>query len=485
MSERRRKFWPFRKKQNTIIKVNDVKNMSSAQLASYLARHEAAATDSAIAGMDLFREAAQKLAKVDIGKKQGNLFEYIEATKFNMDAARKGALDTKAFVTAAEGDPHAAADIIIKKGNKVVEEIQAKSSNSSVEATYMISDEKYRGMQKLVNSDKEEAVRNLATKRSNMGTHKQEDYIDTARNVTGGAHHGDIRSDGTSYDEVIGAAENPERYANQLEMKQFKQEITTTATQAAVVGGVIGGAISLVQNSIQVSQGKLDAKDAGMNVVKNTAKSSVKSGATGALGSTIRIGAQKAEISALAKGNVATSIAAGVIDCGVTIYSLAKGEIKAEEAMERMGQTAFSTSSSIYAGLVAGVAFGPGIIATMGSLAGYMLATHVYQSCIAIFKSAKLAEDEAERVIALLNEAIREMQTQRELFEKNVKEHLQSQRKMFQKCFNDIEIGLETGNPVQVINVLEQFTATFGKQLKLTNFEEFDRYMKKNDTLHL
>lgn len=465
--------------------MNDLQNMTASQIGSYLSRNQAAASDAAIEGMDLFREAAQKHANVDISISQGNLFEYIEAAKFNMEAARKGIFDTKAVVTAADGSPHAAADMLIKKKNSIVAEIQAKSSDSTAGATYMISDEKYRGMQKLVNSDKAEPVRELAMKRASMGTHKQEDYIDTAKNVTGETHYGQIRSGGTSYNEAKSAAENPDLYAKQFEMRQFKQELMTTATSAAVTGGVMGGAISVVKNGFSLLHDEVDTKQAGKNIAKDTIRSGAKAGATGALGTGIRVGAQKADLVALGKGNVATSMASGIIDCGVTVYSFAKGEISAEEAMERMGQTSFVTASGIFSGLVAGVAFGPGIIATMGSMAGYILATHVYQSCIAIFKSAKLAEEEAERLVALLNESIEQMKQQRVLFERYVEEQLKAKSNHYKKCFKAIESGLETGNPATVAYALQDFASTFGHQLKLVSFEEFDAYMEKNDTLHL
>ncbi len=61
------------------------------------------ATDTMQQGMDLFRIAAKKLGAVNPKIAQGNLFEYIEAAKFNADAALKGS-PLKASITAAEGN---------------------------------------------------------------------------------------------------------------------------------------------------------------------------------------------------------------------------------------------------------------------------------------------------------------------------------------------------------------------------------------------
>ena len=57
-------------------------------------------------------------------QQKGNLFEYIEAAKFNADAASKG-MSAKAVVTDVY-DQGAAADILIKDGGRVQKEVQAK-----------------------------------------------------------------------------------------------------------------------------------------------------------------------------------------------------------------------------------------------------------------------------------------------------------------------------------------------------------------------
>ncbi len=173
------------------------------------AKFNANAADAIVEGMDLFREAAEKLGAVNPKIAQGNLFEYIQAAKFNADAALKDS-PLQAVVTAAEGNPHAAADLLIKDGDRIVREVQAKSMNRVSNLTDSLSDAKYEGMQKLVPNGNASQVRELAQKRSQYNS---DSYADTAKNVTDKLKYEGIESEGTSYQENLWAAENPQLYA--------------------------------------------------------------------------------------------------------------------------------------------------------------------------------------------------------------------------------------------------------------------------------
>ncbi|MED4782163.1 hypothetical protein [Brevibacillus choshinensis] len=461
----------------------DAESFLGSQLGSYAARHEAEASHAAVEGMDSLRRMADNLKNVGGDQKQGNLFEIIEATKFNMDAASKGA-DIRAYVTALEGDPHAKADILIRSGDKVLDEVQAKSSNNAARLTRMVSDEKYRGMQKLVNAEKADRVRELAENRANSGSIYSEDYRDTLKNVKGKLTHNEISSSGTSYDETIRATEDTAAYSSKLEWDQFKKEIGVTSAQAAAASAVIGGAMSLIKNGVAVSKGQVSLEQAAKNAMKDTGAAGMRGASTGAISAGIRTAAQKAGIDALAKSNVATSIAAGVVDMGVTVLRYAKGEITSEQAMEKIGQTGVSTTSSIYAGAAAGAVFGP-VGAVVGSMAGYMIATGIYQSSLSILKEGKLAEVEAQRVMALCEAAILEMRRRREEFELAMKQKLQYNEREFNKCFHLIDSGLATDRFVDTVVALEGFAHMFGKELKLSKSSDFDQHMKQDKPLIL
>ncbi|MEH2290690.1 hypothetical protein [Nostoc sp.] len=443
------------------------------------AQQYATATDTIQQGMDLFRIAAEKLGAVDPKISQGNLFEYIEAAKFNADAALNNSL-LKTVVTAAEGKPHAVADILINEGDLVIEEVQAKSMDKASDLTHAVSNQKYQGMQKLVPDGNAEKVRQLAEKRSQSGTLKAEEYADTAKNTTDRLKAGKIQSDGTSYKENLWAAENPDIYAAITEAKYVAKEAAVTGANAAVAGFVVGGVISAVKNSIAVFKGENTVEDAIFTTVKDAGKSGVRSGTTGVGGTLIRYGATKLSVKASAKSNVAVTVAAGVIDVGASVYSFAKGEITTEELIERVGQTGTCTTYSLYAGTVAGAIFAP-VGAIVGSIAGYLIAASIYQSAATIFKQARLAEEEAEQVEAICEAACKVMAEQQAEFEHLFEANFQARCVEFDACFAAIDAGLTSDKAELTTLALANFAELFGKKLQFENFQEFDDFMINSD----
>jgi len=455
----------------------------SGQTGAFLSKNIAGTTDEALSGMNLLRQESVRMVKVLTDKKQGNLFEIIERTKFNMDAASKGS-NLRAVTTAELGDPHAAADILIKNGNKTVREVQAKSSNKAANALHEMNNEKYHGMQKLFNSDKVNKARELAQKRADSGSIYSKEYQDTVKNATGELKHGNVHSGGTTHGEAMSAANDATTYARNFEMEQFKKEIGVSTLNATVAGGVLGGSVSVITNAFKLNKGEIDGGEFLGNVAKDTSKAATKSGAAGALGSGMRIIAQKAGSISLSKTNVATAIASSVIESGVTIFKYIKGEIDEYETMTTLGETGVSTMSSIYAGVVAGAFFGP-IGALVGSMAGFLIGSNVYQSCISIFKNSELKIEEYRRIIKIYDESIVIMQQQRKQMESYFQNRFSKNQKVFDSFFIRYEDSLKNESYSTCIESMNQFALYFGKELKYANFDKFDEAMKSDDPLIL
>jgi hypothetical protein len=414
---------------------------------------------------------------------KGDLFEYIEAAKFNADAAARDP-SLVARLTRELGDPHAAADIIIERNGTLVREAQAKVSHGTEELTKYLRDPKYHGMQKLVPSDKAAQVQTRADFRSRYWERRGDpdlarEHADTAQNVTGELHHGDVSSGGTTVDEAEFAARHPDLYRLRMEARYVAGEACVAAGRAAVTGVVVGGAISVIRNGIRVAKGQAEVGDAAVAVAKDAAVAGGKSAATGALGAVVRHGAGRAGVQALAKSNVATALAAGVVETGVTVYRYVRGEITGEQAAEQIGQNGCSTMSGIYAGAAAGMVFGPAG-AVVGSIAGYLIATQVYQSSLSILRRARLAEEEAQRVEALCAEAISAMVALREEVERRVEEIVGERQVALQGCLAWIDQGLDQGSASLAITGLTELAESCGRTLRLATFEEFDDFMSNS-----
>lgn len=138
-------------------------------------------------------EEARRLAATHVNQadrvQAGHAFEFVEALRFNANAAKAGDV-IHAATTASQRLPGAAADIIISRGDTVVREVQAKVYASTPKRLNELSAEKYHGMQRLVPSDHERPLREhlgkaLARPPENIRTSR---YIDVDENLAGGLH---------------------------------------------------------------------------------------------------------------------------------------------------------------------------------------------------------------------------------------------------------------------------------------------------------
>ena len=422
---------------------------------------EAAASDETRRGIELFRIWGGW--KKEPHLKKGHLFEAIVAKNFNEDAARKG-IKSRAHVTAAEGRHRGPVDIEIRdRRGHVTKEAQLKSHSDGRKAVRELGPKKYDGMHKQV----------LKGKSGDTPGIKEE--LDG-----GGASSGT-----TTSKELEHATRNPRIYAMQQEIKQVSREAAVTGAYAAAAGAIFGGAVSAVSNYITYLNGQKNGKQALADTAKQSVKSGIRSGSSAGLGSFIRHIGSKVGSRALSKSNVATAVASGVVDSGVAVYRFAKGEITAEEAATRLGDTGCSTLSGIYVGAAGGAVFGPAG-AIVGSVVGYMLAASVYQSCVAVFQEAKLAEEEAKRVVALCEEAARAMDEKGRQFEARLATYLNDRRVSFDKHFKQIDDALFADDHKRAIRGLSGLARSFGRELRLAKFEDFQEFMvESNEPLRL
>ena len=486
-------------------------NFGAAQFGAGAAALEASGTDAMIQGMDtLTRVFSHEGGNPN---KFGNLFETIEAAKFNVDAARKGS-SLNAQVTAAPSDPlltpdrTAAADILIRSGGKTVREVQAKCSDPNTQhgdawmADQMRKD-KYHGQQRVVPKDREPKVRELTKKRADSESIYAEEYKDSYDNLSGDTHHENITSGGTSSHEVKFSNEHPKLHAGLMEAKQLSLETSTAAKKAAASAAIVTGSISLCKYGMQYYDGKIDADEAIRLAAKDTGTAAARSAATGGTGGLLRYGASKAAkkmgkelaarsgATALTKSNVATAVATAVIDTGVAIYSFAKGDISAEDCMEQMGQTGFTMVGGLYFGAVgnsAAVALGATGFALTAipvavSMGGFLVATYAYQSCVAILVNARLAEEEAARIEAICAESIRQMQEQRQAFERAMDQALQRKEAQINDSMASLHEALSRSDLPASLSALGDLACACGVALKFPTFAAFDEMMLSDEPL--
>jgi len=351
---------------------------TTGQTVTQLAAPYARATDAAVEGMEVLVEEMSRLSAVSEEIKKGFAFEVIEPTKFNVAAAvRRSPL--RARPTAAEGLPHAPADVIIRNGDEIVREAQLKALSRPVQTTHSLSRPSYTGMEKVVLKGQEGRVRELASARARTGTLKAAEYADTATNVTGELHAGGVTSGGTTLDEAVTATRDPKGYAGGFEGLQVRNEVVQSAIYGAGIGAAVGGGISLIRNAAAVIDGKKGVEDAVADTAQDCISTAVQSGIVGAGTAVIRYGAVKAGMPVLARSNVAAGVAFGALGVGKTLLEYSNGEITADEVAERFVRTGATTTAA-----VAGATIGQALIsiplvgAIIGGLVGALFADSLF-----------------------------------------------------------------------------------------------------------
>lgn len=458
---------------------------AAGQVAGISGANAAHATDTMFSGMDALKEVAIRLERVELAKRQGNLYEYIEAAKFNADAAGKGS-PLRALVTAAHGEPTAPDDLRIMEGAHVVQRVQAKSfavedQSDLARLTREISKSKYHDMQKVTNPENVEGVRALAAKRAAMeGSLDQPEYADTVENLSGATSRDGVSSGGTSVEEARRAGTNPRLFAAELNAKQVAEEVATTAGQAAVAAAAMSASIATVREVIGVLQGRQSAGEAAQKVVKEGARGAVRGAAVGTVGSGIRIAASQGGVTLLAQPAVSMAVAAAAVEVGVAVYRFAKGEIRGDELAGEVARTTTSGVASLYLTASAKAALGavPGGIVALG---GYMAASYMYQACRAVIQQAKLAEAEADRLEALSRETIVVLRAEREAFERVFAERLQAKRKEIGGAFGAIDRGLSGGDLALTVEGISQLAYAVHVDLHFQSFSEFDSFMTQTN----
>lgn len=449
------------------------------QYAAAVAINEQQATDEMIRGMELFQEMVARVENKLPHMRRGHLFEAIIAAKQNAYQASQGSV-VRAQITHFQGEHTSPADLRYYQNDLLIREAQAKFSvQSPSKIVGMITDSKYMGMERYIPANRVPAVEQELTRRIHETNEPEQlaQLKDALVNLN--------KEHDTTTIEVRYADRHPNKYAAKQEFDYAKEEITASGCQAAAAAAIVGGGISIVKNVVAAYDGRLSASQAACNVAKDTVKSTVRGGTVGMTGAVIRVGAQKAGIQVFAKANVATAVAGAILEVGGTVYDFATGTITGETALIRMGQTGTSTVSGLYTGAAAGAVFGP-VGAVVGSMVGYLIASSTYQSCIAVLENAKLAETEANRVVALCEAACKAMQEQRDEFEHLLEERLECKRREFTVIFQGIDSALNSKNFSASVDGMTELAGMFGRKLRLQTFEEFDDFMKtSNEPLRL
>jgi hypothetical protein len=475
-------------------------------LGDQLTKNAQNATDMSIEGMRLFQIKMQQIPNVGFEIAKGNLFEYIEAAKFNRNAATVG-VPARAVVTDATGDSFAAADILIKVNGNTVKEIQAKFSQTNfngrdTSAANSVFEQtgaknkgwgQYNSMDRLIrkqeNYNKDGSLLDEAKKISKARSESQginaEYYKDVHEHLTDETHFDNVSSGGTTIEEVRVAYDRPDVYINQFERRAVISEMKASASNMAKAGFITTGVVSGIINMFEVYKDEKSLADALKDVGADSIKGGIRGGATGVISTVVRYNGIKAGSALLSDSMAATVMASGMIDGGVALYAYAKGELTAEQLRDEIINTTAKATTTIFFTKAATAILGKAV-SPIVPMAIYTTASYVIACTREILQNAKLNIEESERLTVILQENTRLAQEYHEQFRAHITMCEESQRKMLEEFVDSFDYNLETGdNYDDALYSIVRFANQAGISLQHVDFEDFKNAMSSETIFEL
>lgn len=477
----------------------------SAMIGDTIAENAHAAASESLFGMSAFLQKAAQLRKVDFDFSKGNYFEYIEATKFNQQAAL-ARNSVRAVVTDAAGDPHAAADIRIVRDGVTLREVQAKFSKTAsngvdTSAATSVAEQagikghhvgKYDGMDRLIRKEVDykdghsllDESRRLAQSRADAGGIYADEYHDVAEHLTDELHHDDIHSGGTTYEEVQAAHRNPDQYAREMVDQQFRADTLATMGNMAAVGAAMSAVATGVQGFVLVYQDQKTLgealKDTGVAAVKGAARG----GFIGWLSSVLRHVGIRRSIPLLSNSNAATILASGILDCGSFVYAYARGQISEKEMAEGILNTTAKGAATVYFTNFATKALG--IANPCIPMAIYTAFSFIASATKTIITNASLQAEEYRRVTMLYEEATALQAAYQQQILANIDRYEQRIRRDMRKLITSFAYDIDTGkNYDNALRSLTTFAKSMGIVLQYADYSDFEAAMVNGSTFRL
>ena len=221
-----------------------------------------------------------------------------------------------------------------------------------------------------------------------------------------------IEQSTVSSDEALYATKHPQRYSTRILMENGIIEGSRAGIEGAAIAGTISFAASTVDNAIKVIDGEITAREAFVDIGKDTGTSMGVAYGTTFISQSVAV-ALSASSHELIRSFGRCGIPEAVIAFGVESYDsitdYAEGVIGGEELAYDLGesfaQVSGSTAGSIAASaavcsLVPGVGTATGIaVGLVGGMVGCAVATEAYKTAIEIgVENAGVLADKAQEM---------------------------------------------------------------------------------------
>ncbi|KOY81133.1 hypothetical protein I6G82_03500 [Lysinibacillus macroides] len=440
----------------------------TAQVVSETIEKQGSALIETVAGTKRLVAVAKQYINCASDQTQGRMFEIIETTKFNVNAAKAGSL-LRVVTTDELGQPHAAADLLIRNPNgEVLKEIQAKSYRTAPTAARAIANPKYNGMDRLVNVEKAERVSELVEKRMNSQGIYAQDYKDAYGDITGETYYESISSGGTTYQEAMDAAENAETFAAKMNRTELITGIQSAMLSGALAGAFIGGTVSATQGYFKDNF-----------CVKETGKAAANSAARGSVVAGISYGIKYlGKNNPIVNGNVAGALASSAVNMTELTYKFLTNKITVDEYVTGLGSNAVSCFSGVILTAAGAALFGP-IGAAVAGTVGLIAMKQLYKVFEAVRGDVELAREARLQAEALSELLIAEIKAEEARLIAYYKEYSQTLQDL--KTLVDLAVADSSFTEKAIVALADGLAIEF----QYNTLEEFQDFMLSDDRLEL
>ncbi len=281
------------------------------------------------------------------------------------------------------------------------------------------------------------------------------------------------------------AVDNPELSTVKSVANISHQAGIKTAEAAAL----IGGSASLVRNIVSMCRGEIEADEAALNVVKDTAQSAAVGYGTGFAGTAIKGVMQNSASEytrALAKTNVAGTIVAVTVSASKTLAKYFKGEIDGTQCLEDLGEQGTGMiASSMFTVIGQAVIPIPVVGGLIGGMVGYALSSATYGVLMGSLKEAKLAHEERLAIEKACEEHIKMIREYRGQINKIIEEYLSDTMEIFNESFSGIKDALAIGDVDLLIESANNITSSLGGNKPFENMDDFNNKMLAGEVFKL
>ena len=177
-------------------------------------------------------------------------------------------------------------------------------------------------------------------------------------------------------------------------------------------------------------------------------------------------------------------IAGSVIDCGVGVYDLIRGEINAKQFAERIEDTTIKAAVTVYFSKVAVAVFG--VSNPIVTIAVYSVANYVIASTREIIKNANLNAEEAERAVAINNEMAKLIRDYREDIVSQINEYQANYRVSMSNLLESFDRGIASEDDLDsAVYAIIDYAEETGLALQHTDFDDFSDAMMSDKPFSL